>query len=154
VETLLQAGMSMLPLAPISAVGQNELPKVIQRIGERLEAVTDPTTVGRLWTATKVYLGLRYEAEFVEQLLQGVHAMKESTTYQAILEEGRQEGFRKGRQEGLRRLLLRSGTDHFGTGPSQEQQVALEAITDPEKLEELALRTPHVGSWAELLEQP
>src|SRR5437773_673031 len=92
VETVLKAGISVLPLAPISAVRQNELPAVIERMKQRLDAEADPATVAELWTATKVLLGLRYAAEFVEQLLQGVRAMKESTTYQAIKDEGREEG--------------------------------------------------------------
>jgi len=140
-------------------VGQNELAGVIERMRQRLEAETDPATAAVLWTATKIYLGLRYQAEFIEQILQGVPAMEESTTYQAILEKGRQKGYQMGLEEGrqeerpaeARRLLFRFGARRFGTGPSPEQQAVLEAITDPEKLEELALRTDHVGSWAELL---
>jgi predicted transposase YdaD len=176
VATVLQAGISLLPLAPISAVGQNELLAVIQQIRKRLDAETDQGIVGELWTATKVLLGLRYQAEFIDQLLHGVRAMKESTTYQAILEEGRQEGIQKGRQEGIqkgrqegleeglqtgrreerpaeaRRLLIQLGEKRFGTSPSPEQRAALEAITDPARLEELVLRTLYVGNWADLLE--
>ena len=59
VETVLNAGISVLPLAPISAVRQNELPAVIERMKQRLDAETDQTTVAELWTATKVLLGRR-----------------------------------------------------------------------------------------------
>src|SRR4051812_18660011 len=58
-----------------------ELPAVIERMKARLDAEPDPATVAELWTATKGLLGLRYRAEFVEQLLQGIRVMKESTTY-------------------------------------------------------------------------
>ena len=46
----------------------------------------------KLWTATCLLMGLRYEKSFASQLLEGVQNMKESTTYQAILREGRDEG--------------------------------------------------------------
>src|SRR4051812_1999899 len=58
VETVLKAGISVLPLAPISAVRHNELPAVIERMKQRLDAEADPATVAELWTATKVLLGL------------------------------------------------------------------------------------------------
>ncbi len=37
VESVLKAGISVLPLAPISAVRQNELPAVIERMKQRLD---------------------------------------------------------------------------------------------------------------------
>ena len=104
VEIILNAGISVLPLAPISAVRQNELPAVIERMSQRFEVEADRTTMAELWTATKVLLGLRYEASFVEQLLQGVRGMKESTTYQAIKAEGRE-----GREEGAKKDARRGG---------------------------------------------
>jgi hypothetical protein len=72
--------------------------------------------------------------------------MKESTTYQAIKEEGRLEE--------VRRLLLRVGEDRFGRAPAPEQKVVIGAITDPDRLETLVIRTGHVRNWTELLEQP
>jgi hypothetical protein len=73
--------------------------------------------------------------------------MKESTTYRAILEEGRQEE----RPAEARRILLRLGDDRFGAPPTPEQRTTLEAITDADLLEDLTVRTGHVSSWAELL---
>ena len=143
----------MLPLAPITAVRQNEVPAVIARMKERLESEVEEATAGVLWMATNVLLGLRYSPGFVEPLLQGVRGMKESTTYQAIVEEGRQEGRREERPAEARRVLLRVGEDRFGAAPTPEQRAMLEAITDANRLEELAARACHLGSWAELLEQ-
>jgi len=37
-------------------------------------------------------MGLRYLEELASQLLEGVRNMHESTTYEAILREGREEG--------------------------------------------------------------
>jgi predicted transposase YdaD len=149
VKAVLNAGLSVLPLAPISAVGENELPAVINRMSQRLHAEADPVTAAELWTATEVLLGLRYEAGLAERLLQGVRAMEESTTYQAIIEKGRQQE----RPAEARRVLLRVGEDRFGTRPTREQQAAIDAITDADRLEELVVRAGHVRTWAGLLEQ-
>ena len=81
--------------------------------------------------------------------------MQESTTYQAILREGRQEGLVEGRQEGLvegrnegliegritgeRQLLIRQGTKKFGN-PDIAILDAIEAIRDVERLEALGER--------------
>jgi hypothetical protein len=93
-----------------------------------------------------VLLGLHYQAAFIDQLLKGVPAKKESTTYQAILDEGRQEE--------ARRILIRQGSKKFGGQPMPEQNTQLQAITDPARLEELLDRVDVVASWAELLAPP
>jgi predicted transposase YdaD len=150
IETVLKAGISMLPLAPISAVGDNELPAVIKRMKERLEAEADPATAGKLWTATKVPLGLRCEAKFIEQLLQGVQGMKESTTYQAIVEEGRVEG----RVEAVREDIRLLGEEKFDTPLPAHVQTTLEGIRDLEQLHRVLKRILEVGSWDELIAPP
>jgi len=154
VETVLKAGISVLPLAPISAVRQNELPAVIERMKQRLDAEADPTTVAELWTATKVLLGLRYAAEFVEQLLQGVRAMKESTTYQAIKAEGREEGREEGRLEEVREDIRRLGERKFQSSLPTHVQTTLESISDLEQLQQLLERILDVDSWDKLLAPP
>jgi uncharacterized phage protein gp47/JayE len=72
--------------------------------------------------------------------------MKESVTYQAILEEGREEG----RADEARRNLLSLGTALFGK-PSVKVRRALAGITDVELLESLLLRVIQVSSWTDLL---
>jgi predicted transposase YdaD len=91
-------------------------------------------------------------------LLQGVRFMKESTTYQAILQEGLQEGLREGLQEGraegaikeARKLLLRIGAEELGR-PSARIEAAIAKISDLEKLEKLFGRLRKVESWQALL---
>src|SRR5262249_33102802 len=89
VEPLLLGPTGLLPLAPVSRVTQRELPSVIRRVDERLR---DEVQARELWVATRILLGLRYPEEFVAKLLQGARNMKESSTYQAIVEEGVNEG--------------------------------------------------------------
>ncbi len=68
--------------------------------------------------------------------------MKESVTYQAILEEGEANEARK--------ILLLLGRRRFGE-PSSEAVAALDGVTDVQKLEELAVRLLQATSWQELL---
>jgi predicted transposase YdaD len=165
-EQLLEGGLGTLPLAPVSAVARSALPGVIRRMHQRLEAPAARRYAPELWTATYVLLGLRYDKGFAQSLLREVLSMKESTTYQAILQEGRAEGRAKGRAEGLtegltqgraegltegaRLVLLELGEDRFGA-PDAEARARIEAIGDVGKLKELARSVSRVGSWRELL---
>src|SRR5262245_26915525 len=106
-----------------------------------------------LWAATYVLMGLRYEREFVDRLLQGVVEMEESATYQAIIEKGIEKGEARGKSVGVRSALLRLGESHFGVAPA-EARAALDAINDPEQLVQLILRVEKVNSWQELLGLP
>ena len=72
--------------------------------------------------------------------------MKESVTYQAIVEEGKLEE--------ARQILLRLGNNKFNRPPKAEQSQELEAITDIHLLENLIDRVLHVRNWSELLESP
>jgi predicted transposase YdaD len=76
--------------------------------------------------------------------------MKESTTYQAILEEVEQQAEQKWRVEEAPKLLLRLGSKLLGQ-PSTRTQTALAKITDLERLETLCERVHTVESWHALL---
>ena len=83
--------------------------------------------------------------------------MKESSTYQEIVEEGRREGLKEGEQKGqiveARKLLVRWGTDKFGR-PSGRTHAALTKITDLDRLEALLERLETVDTWRDLLAEP
>ena len=145
-ETVLRGGLGMLPLAPLAGVSEADLPSVINRMKRRLDREVPQAEANLLWTATKVLMGLVFPVDLTLQLLQGVQDMRESVTYQAMLEEGRVEG----RVEGERRILLRVGRNRFGA-PSSNVVAALDAITDEATLAALADRLLEVGSWDELL---
>ncbi len=84
--------------------------------------------------------------------------MRDSTTYQAILDEGRAEGEIKGRAEGLtmgqieeaRQLLLRLGRKRLGP-PEPTVEATIRAINDLQRLEGLIERLLDVGDWQDLL---
>ena len=158
VESLLEGGIGVLPLAPLSRVSVPELPRVIRRMHERLNNPKVRRFAPELWAATHVLLGLRFEEEVINALLQGVIGMKESVTYQAIIGQGRAEGrtegrakgLAEGRAEGAREFLLYLAEKRLGS-PDAAAQTALEAIDDIQVLEALADRLDEVKSWQELL---
>jgi hypothetical protein len=72
--------------------------------------------------------------------------MRESVTYQAILEEGGKTGSIRE----LHRVILRQGRLRFGDAVETVRQ-EIEAIRDIETLEELTDRLVTVSSWDELM---
>jgi predicted transposase YdaD len=156
-EPLLRGGLGTLALAPISAVTEAELPGIIERMEARLQSRRLRRYVEEIWSATYILLGLRYSRELAGQLLRGVRSMKESVTYQAILEEGEAKGEAKGKVAGAlseaRKFLLRQGAIRFGP-PAARVTAALEGIADVERLEELGERLLSAASWEELLGLP
>lgn len=141
-EMLLAGGIGTLALAPISNVPEDQVPGIIRRMEERLSKKISRRRSLEVWDATLILLGLRYSNAVARQLLQGVRGMKESTTYQAILEEGEARG--------LRRAIVSQGSPSFGT-PGADVQAALDAITDAERLLELGDRLKTATSWHDLL---
>ncbi len=75
--------------------------------------------------------------------------MRESVTYQAILDEGREEG----RIDEVRKLIVRLGQKRLGA-PGERITATLAALTDLEHLERLHERLTDVQSWEELLALP
>ena len=94
----------------------------------------------------------------VNNVLSGVMQMEESVTYQAILRRGMEQGIREGRAEGraegrteeAAKLLLVQASKKF-VAPSPEQEAALRAIKDLDRLETLGGRLLDVNTWDDLL---
>ena len=79
--------------------------------------------------------------------------MKESSTYQAILEEGRAEGEVRGAVAEAKKVLRILGEDVFGP-PDARIAARIERLKDLAQLEELVRRVRSTGSWQELLGPP
>ena len=150
-EAYLTAAVNLVPLAPLTDVKENTLPEFVRRMAERINAEPE-ARAEMLWTATYLLMGLSYSEEVVSQLLEGVARMRESTTYQAILREGRNEGLIEGRISEAQRILVRQGTKRFGE-PGNTILAFIEAIGDVQQLEKLSERIldPDVHDWNSLL---
>ncbi len=107
---LLSGGLGLLPLAPISAVTEAELPGIIERMEKRLSGRGKRKQAPVVWAAAYILLGLRHSGELAAQLFRGVVSMKESSTYQLILAEG--EG--RGAVREPRKAIRLAGDDAFG----------------------------------------
>jgi predicted transposase YdaD len=154
VERLLASGLGMLPLAvlgqlPAGHTAEEALPQVITRLSERVQAEASGEQESILLTAAYVLTGLRVSRERLTELFQGVRKMRDSTAYQAILEEGEVIG----QEKEARRLLLRLGRKRLGE-PDATVEASVQAITDLERLELLAERVQEVASWQDLLSAP
>lgn len=161
VDSLLAGGLATLPLAPLSDLAGEALPAVLQRIEKRLRREASPAQADMLRAATFVLAGLRYPPEILIPLFQGMRAMRESSTYQYILAEGKAEGIvegeaagiAKGKTEGMQQVLLLQGRKRFGP-PDASIRKALKAITDLTRLTQISERLLDVGSWQQLLDLP
>jgi predicted transposase YdaD len=143
VDEILSSGLGVLPLAPLAALDADQLPSVLDRLDERFygESPT-PTAVNELWAATLLLMGVRYDREVIIGLSQRVRRMRESVTYQIIIEEGQV------RQ--ARRSILDLGTDKFGP-PDATTEQAISGLEDIDTLERLLRGVLHTSSWQELL---
>jgi predicted transposase YdaD len=161
-EQVLSAPANLLPLAPLTEVSPEELTNVVRRMEARIDREVAREERATVWTTTFLLLGLKYDREFATQLLKGVRQMKESSTYQWILEQGIERGIEQGIERGIeqgieagrateaRQMLLLLGRKRLGE-PDAPTLAALEALSDPNQLESLALRLFEVESWEELL---
>jgi predicted transposase YdaD len=154
-ELYLNSNVTLVPLAPLADVSPTDLPRLVQRMKDRIGHEPRPQAA-KLLTAAYLLMGLRYEDELTNLLFEGIEVMKQSTTYQSILKEGRQEGRQEGESLGrvheAQRILLLQGTKRFGE-PSEATAAALEEIQDVERLETLGVRIlePAVVNWNDLL---
>ncbi|MFN8526949.1 MAG: hypothetical protein U0821_27910 [Chloroflexota bacterium] len=158
-ETWLHGPLALSPLAPLSelfggsrqpAERQARARDVVERLHTRFRREADRETQRLLMAETYFVLGLRYTPNVAGRLLGGVGTMRDSLTYQAVLEEGRVEGRLEGRAEArtqeARQFVLRLGTHRFGS-PSPSIQAKLDTLTDTELLERIGVAILSAPSW-------
>jgi predicted transposase YdaD len=150
VDGVMAGGLGTLPLAPIAAVKKADLPRVVEEMRERFEREAAPAEIADAWAATLILMGLRYSLQVGHQLLKGVRNMKESVTYQAIIEEGEAQGIAKGEIMEARSLLLRLGRRRFGPPPATVTQM-IDGIRDLSRLEAIAEQIVDASGWDDLI---
>jgi predicted transposase YdaD len=151
-EPLLAGGPGIAPLALLTDEAKGRLPELVTRLDNRLreEKATEKERK-LLLTSSFILLGLRYTDDIILESFLGVQGMKESTTFQWIMEEGRKEGRQEGEQIGItkglviarRDTLLAILRDRFPE-LSAETKARIEAIDDPDMLQRVILKALHV----------
>jgi predicted transposase YdaD len=145
VAQLLAGGIGTLPLAPLAARSEDEMPEIVAGLMRRVDPGDTSADAQEFWTTVALLAGLRFKWESIKHWFQGVTAMRESSVYQGLLQEGRAEG----RAEEARRILLRQGEIRFGLADAASRTM-LETIAELERLERLTERVLKVSSWKEL----
>ncbi len=78
--------------------------------------------------------------------------MRESSTIQAFIEEGRRKGLEEGKAGEARRIILFLGPMRFGAA-DDEVKTRLDEIQGLEQLEDMIKRILIASSWDELFAQ-
>ncbi len=153
VDDVLAAGLTVLPLAPVSRVAPERVRDVLEAISTRLTRETSPEQRATIWGATEVLMGLYYSLEQVATFTEGISAMvlgirgiEESSVYQDIFGKGRLEG----RIEDAKQVLLDLGQTKFGQ-PGEQVETVIAAMNDIGRLHALLKKVLNASSWDELL---
>ena len=152
-HAILAGGIGTLPLALISAVPAGSIVQAVEEFEHRLGELPG-TEVAEIETAAFILMGLRFPRALVRQIVGKAQKMKESETYQIILEEGEARGEARGEFRGELRAtlnsLIRIGTRKFGP-PSSQTLGALSQVADVHRLERLIDSVLDVAGWEALL---
>ena len=147
-EIILDGPTALLPLLPLTRTDENDLPHLFKKMESRIQA---EQSTGDLWAETLLLMGLKYDPDYSLRLLERVmRNMRDSSTYQAVLAEGKAEGITQGLTIAERDFLLRGGTRRFGP-PDAKTRTMLESVDSRETLERLFDRLFDVSSWEDLL---
>ncbi len=145
-ESVLSGGLATLPLALLSNLSGTTPETVVERMDRRVRAETSENQREELWASAYLLSGLRFNATESELLLGKVVAqMRESSTYQKILQDGRVEGVLQGERD----ALLRIGSRRLGT-PNLSTRGIIERAS-LSRLHAWMDRLTEVESWQELL---
>jgi predicted transposase YdaD len=158
VAGLLAGGPTTAPLALLTNEAASDVTAAAERVDVRLrQSDVGDRLRGELWSFAGFFGGLRYDKDFVKQLVgrYGV-ILEDSAIYQEALEKGvirgRAEGRAEGRADEARRLLLIQSRKRFGAAPASES--ALEGVGDTARLERMAERVLEATGWDDLLATP
>ncbi|WP_439624829.1 hypothetical protein [Gemmata sp.] len=153
-DVLLVGGLGATPLALLTDDASPRLPALVTRFAERVtreSASIDEANL--LLSCGFILLGLRYDKAVARTLFQGVQKMRESSTYQAILDEGRVEGQTRERLRALRSLqenLIAMLGDRFGKlDPELESRIR--ASIEDDRLLAATRQVPRIATPADLV---
>ena len=99
-EAILAGGVGLLPLAPLSARELDQIPIIVERLKERVDPAAVTAEISELWTSAAVMARVGFPWELIKHCFGGITAMRESSTIQAFIEEGRRKGLEEGLEGG------------------------------------------------------
>lgn len=133
-DQLLTGDLGLAPLGLLTADAATRMPALVKQLAARVEReVSSGEMQDRLLAASYILVGMLYDKEQIRQWFFGVQKMRESSTYQAILDEGREEGELKGVLKGLRVSLLSVLEARFGSVPKHVQEL-IQSSSDVDQL--------------------
>jgi predicted transposase YdaD len=150
VETLLAGGLGVAPLAllgkfPEGVAPEEGLPSVIERLAQRIETEAPAEEQGTLLAAALILTGLRVEKGQLQQLFKGVFAMRESSAFELMMDQGQIKEAQK--------IIRRLASKRLGS-PDETVEFTLKAIEDIERLERIIDRYNDAVDWQDLLATP
>lgn len=159
-NSLLNAGIGVLPLAPLGKLELDELPEILREVRVRMERQLPPSSWDDYWAGLGVLMGLKYETKLIRTLLEGVLTMikmsdlRDSSLVQffgnEFREEGREEGAAIGEIRGIRKAVLSLVAHRFGSiDPALESFV--NSTSNLAELEKLLLLASDVDRPDQLL---
>ena len=148
-EPLMNGGFGELPLALLTDEATGRLKEFVERIDRKMrDANLSENDRQTVLTSGYILLGMRYDDGTIRSAYTGVTGMKESTTYQAILKEGRQEGLQEGKVIFAHDLLVGILKKRFGNLPAGVQE-RINSVSDPVRLEAAVHQAYQVASVAD-----
>ena len=131
----------------MSARELDQIPIIVERLKERVDPAAVTAEISELWTSAAVMARVGFPWELIKHCFGGITAMRESSTIQAFLEEGRGKGL----AEEARRIIMLQGPMRFGAA-DEEVKAKLDEIQDLEHLEDMIKRilSPRAGTSCSL----
>jgi|SRR5947209_11179598 len=147
VEQFLRGPLAMAPLAPIAAIDHHAISGVISEIDRRAEMEASQADGDRVRMATWQLLSLRYEFEFIAQLVDQMATLKtiQSPVWQLIGQKVADAAVLAHARESV----LGPGTKKFGAPPA-EVEARIKAVDSVAELDALRDRVIDVSSWEQL----
>ena len=103
--------LALLPLAPLTQT--NSPQSLLSQIANNVAKIADRETKQDIAAYTEILAGLRFEKDFIRQLL-SEDIMQESVIYQDILQKGERIGEQRGEQRGEIKFCLFLLNQRFG----------------------------------------
>jgi hypothetical protein len=136
----LNVDLSTVSAATDMALAHGDPPTGI--VDLNFQASRDDGLVDRVLLYNTLLHHRRAPKDIADRVFEGVRSMRESTTYQGILEEGRVEE--------ARRMILRVGRKKLGR-PSAAVHKAINGIADLDRLEHMGERLVTANHWEEVV---